>query len=511
MANPERIPLKVGMDTLATVLWRMGWDPRSTYGLTAALAILGWVLFRHPIGLVLGVLAVVPRWKAVSLINRNWEGFVSKAESIVREQGAIRLAVGSDVAESIVLRCGLGNSPLGATAKREYKISVVYICDAFFAVYQGATLNLPQLEIRLPAQGEEVYFRHVSAVNYNPPDIEVVLSNGKTMRKFDVGSEGGGKVLGALRAKLRAATLDPGHIRRGALQQAETRIETPVAVAAQELAQTSRPHADPTETSNTERYCYLSESKLKQLLNESSVLEVLIEQLQVPGEPKILKRLTPQEKMQCLENQIDHFRRTPTSVWFGVPRSEVLAASIWRAGEDRYYRDRGLLTRKLVRREWFCGVSDEDDLQIPVAKRLRGRGYEPYMEIPLGLARVDVLGFMKSGILSSAHLVAVELKNDYEQFKRALNQMATFAEYTNGVYMACTPDFAAEYLDHSQLSTGHWDRDVLERKLIGAGFGLLIVERQEVFEVIKPTERVPSSANSAKVVSSLTEVNVISC
>jgi len=435
MANPERIPLKVGLDTLATVLWRIGWDARPTYGLIAALAIVGWVLFKHPMGLVLGVLAVLPRWKAVSQINRNWETFVAKAESIVRQQGAIRLAVGSDIAESIVVRCGLGKAPFGATARPEYKISVVYICDAFFAVYQGAMLNLPQLEIRLPAQGEEVYFRHVSAVNYNPPDIEVVLSNGKTMRKFDVGVEGGGEVLGALGAKLRTATLDSGHMRKGGVPQAETTTDTSVPGAQGSKQVASRPNDVQPEPGDKDRYCYLSDSKLKQLLNEPSVVEVLVEQLEVPGEPKILKRLTPQEKMQCIETQIDHFRRTPTSVWFGVPRSEILAASIWRAGEDAYYRNKGLLTRRLVRREWFCGVSEEDDLRIPVAKWLRGRGYGPYMEIPLGLARVDVLGFMKPGILGSARLIAIELKNDHEQFKRALNQMATFAEYTNSVYM----------------------------------------------------------------------------
>ena len=265
------------------------------------------------------------------------------------------------------------------------------------------------------------------------------------------------------------------------------------------------------EGTGEERYCYLRIGKLRELPSDPSVLDVLVEQLEVPGEDKTLKRLSSQEKMECIETQIDHFRRSPTSVWFGVPTLEVLAASIWRVKDDPFYRKKGLLTEKLVHREWFCGVSEEDDLRIPVARWLKSRGYEPYMEIPMGSARVDVLGYMKARLSGSQRLMAIELKNDYEQFKRALNQMSTFGEYANAVYMACTPAFAAGYLDHNEQSTGHWDRDVLERKLTGGGFGLLVVEKEQVYEIAKPVERSPSDGNSSKVISALSSVNFVNC
>jgi hypothetical protein len=215
--------------------------------------------------------------------------------------------------------------------------------------------------------------------------------------------------------------------------------------------------------------------------------------------------------MELVHTQIDHFRRSPTSVWYGVPTLEVLAASIWRAGDNTFCRDKGLLTKKLVRRGWFCGVSEEDDLKIPVAKWLTRQGLEAYMEIPMGTGRVDVLGYRKPGLSSSGRLLAIELKNEYEQFKRAINQLGTFAEYSNVVYMACTPAFVAEYLDHNERSTGRWDREVLERKLAAGGFGLLVVERDQVYEVLRPVERTPSSANTSRVVSALSAVNLIEC
>jgi hypothetical protein len=61
--------------------------------------------------------------------------------------------------------------------------------------------------------------------------------------------------------------------------------------------------------------------------------------------------------------------------------------------------------------------------------------------------------------------------------KRGLDQMTTFAEYSHEVYMACTPDLAAQYLfKHANArSVRHWDPDVLDNKLERFGFGLLLV------------------------------------
>jgi len=509
MASVERVPLNIELDTVKRILWRFGWNPAPTYALLVGIAILGWALVHHPMGAAFGVLGLIPRWKAIGLINGRWKSYLSKAESVVKEQGAVRLGVDLVAAIPTVVRVGQGKAPFLTTPKPEYGVSVVYICDAFFAVYQGAVFNLPELFVQLPAQGEEVYFRHVSAVNYNPPNIEVILSNGKSMRKFDVGAEGGA-VLGALRAKLREPLT---HASASAAQRVGLKLGTQVEPGAENAKSqiTTEIPTLPLSGESDERYCYLRLGKLKQLLGEPSVLDVLIEQLEVPGDPKTLKPLTAQQKMQCIETQIDHFRRTPTSVWYGVPMLEVLAASIWRAADDPFYREKGLLTKKLVRREWFCGVSEEDDLRIPIAKWLRSKGCEPYMEIPLGSGRVDVLGTAKPALLGSSRFIAVELKNDYEQFKRALNQMSTFAEYANAVYMACTPDFAAEYLDHNEQSTGHWDLEVLERKLTSGGFGLLIVERDQAFEVVKPIEKEPSDANSVKVANALSTAHLIEC
>ncbi len=149
----------------------------------------------------------------------------------------------------------------------------------------------------------------------------------------------------------------------------------------------------------------------------------------------------------------------------------------------------------------FYDVAREEDLRRPVARWLQSRGDEPYMEIQLGRRRIDVLGYRRSG----PRLTAVELKNSDEEFRRGPDQMGSFAEYAHAVYLACTPAFAADYLERNaeHRAVNHWDPTLLDRKLKQGGFGLLIVERDTVFEVINPVEQSPSPERVAKVIGGL--------
>jgi hypothetical protein len=90
----------------------------------------------------------------------------------------------------------------------------------------------------------------------------------------------------------------------------------------------------------------------------------------------------------------------------------------------------------------------------------------PYAEVPCGTKRPDLVGVKKARLLSRGRTVAVELKNSEAQLRRGLDQMTTFAEYVNEVWLACTPLMAAEYLHkHTASKTvRHWDPEVLNRK-----------------------------------------------
>ena len=506
MAARNRLWLKPTIGNTDRILWYLGWEPRILNIAGLVLAVAGWALLRNPLGLLLGTIALVLRWKTAALINSTYQERIPEAVAGVRQEGASRLGVQLSDSEVHVIISGRGTSPFGVKAKPEYDISVLYIADVFFAIYAGGAFHVAKFEVELPAQGEEIYFRHVSAINYQDPLMEVVLANGRTTRQFKIGTVGETNVLEALRMKLRSASQQPARRALGVVPLEPPNIDVPAPEPLTRVESAGGRRTEETASDEEERYCYLRFSKLMQLYQDPIVLDALIEKLEVPGKASVLKRLTEREKQEAIETQVDHFRRSPTSVWHGVPTYEVLAASIWRAQYDEF------LPRRLVR-EIFARVSQEEDLLRPVSKWLVGRGYEPYMEVPLGRRRIDVLGHRPASIGRAPALTAVELKNEDMQFARGIDQMGTFAEYAHAVYLACTPAFCAEYLDRNTESRGvnHWDPDVLGRKLTSGGFGLLIVARDTVFEVLKPTERTPSSANIATAVNGLSSVRRVEC
>lgn len=245
------------------------------------------------------------------------------------------------------------------------------------------------------------------------------------------------------------------------------------------------------------RFCYLRVRQIKQLLKDSRVLTALLDELQVPAKGANLAKLSDADKLSAIESQIEHFRRTKTSVWHGVHPAEVFAASVYRADK---------LSEKAVC-DIFCGVRKEANLLGPVAKWMTNAGLTPYPEVPMGMKRIDVLGYKKARFFTTMRSVGIELKNEFTQFERSLDQMTTFREYTHVMYLACPPLLAAKYLDKyaSAPSIKHWEPDALKRKLATFGFGLLLVEGEEVFEVMKPTEREPDAKRSEDLADTLSK------
>ncbi len=268
MSTRNRFLLKHGLGYTERIMWYLGWEPRVLNIAALVLGAAGWVLLHSPFGLLLGTIALILRWKTATLINVTYQERISEAESLVKEEGARRLGVQLSNSENYVITSGRGKSPFGVKAKPDYDITVVYIADVFFAVYVGASFQVAKFEIELPAKGEETYFRHVSAINYQDPLIEVVLANGRTMRQFKVGSVGEATVLEALRAKLRSGSKpqrtpvasvpsESGIIPQMPVSAPMPVVDSPKPLRAEEVA-----------PDGEERHCYLRFSKLMQLYQD---------------------------------------------------------------------------------------------------------------------------------------------------------------------------------------------------------------------------------------------------
>jgi len=225
-----------------------------------------------------------------------------------------------------------------------------------------------------------------------------------------------------------------------------------------------------------ERWCYAESDVLEELIEESRVLDELLIQLGVPGKASTLRRLSDDDKWDSIEQQIESFSETKTSIWYKVEPAEILSASIFRSKLP-------LKIKTLL----FPRAKKECDLFEPVASWLEDDGYQIHDEIPMGRKRIDVLGFKKVFFVKNK-LLGIELKNQISQLARGVDQMTTFSQYCHHVYLACTPWMAAEYLAHHAAGRGvkHWDSDFLDNKLMHLGFGLLLVEGDDVFEYLKP-------------------------
>lgn len=235
-------------------------------------------------------------------------------------------------------------------------------------------------------------------------------------------------------------------------------------------------------------YCYIPGLILKEILAESDqfgLLDHLVQGLEVPGKPAVLKKLSNAEKLRAIENQAEHFRESPTSLWRNVEIPEILAASIWRHGPPK------------VTQVIFGAVKKENDLLKPAGQWLRAKDLKVYDEVPMGTKRVDLAGYKEGGWFSSDQIISIELKNDIEQLKRGLDQMTTFADYSSEVYMACTPAMAATYLDkHAEArNVRHWEPEVLNDKLRKFGFGLLLIDGKDAQVALPAKQLSPSSKN----------------
>ncbi|MGH9401983.1 MAG: hypothetical protein ACRD2P_07755 [Terriglobia bacterium] len=473
----EPILISGEMPLGSRLLWYFAWNRRPVYISAVVLAIVGTFLFRSPYGLVVGIIPLGLLFKATKFVNSTAPELIEAAKATTLKAGTERVGVGLENSDAVALALpARERGPLGVRPASQCTFSCIYITDASFSTFTGSSFSLPDRTLRNATTAEEIYFRHVSAINQHDGYIEIMLNRGNKPRRIDIGNDPNGmRLLDTLRTRSRTPE------KPAAIPQAPVEIipleQAPLTITA----------------SDDERYCYIRASKLMEYYSDPTVIDALVERLQVPGTVATHRLMTEKDKKAAIEAQIDHFSQTSSSFWYGLPHREILAASLWRCGGE-------FLSRRVIE-DKFYDVAREEDLRRPVARWLLARNEEPYMEIQLGRRRIDVLGCNRRG----SRLTAVELKNSDEEFRRGPDQMGSFAEYAHAVYLACTPSFATDYLERNaeHKAVNHWDPTLLNRKLRQGGFGLLIVEREHVFEVIKPVEQSPSPERVAKIVASL--------
>jgi len=247
-------------------------------------------------------------------------------------------------------------------------------------------------------------------------------------------------------------------------------------------------------------YCYLRGATLRVLLDDGACLDTLMAALGVTGKPAQNRKMPPKEKWQAIEHQIAHLQKTPTGPWYQIDASEIVAATLFRV--------LGSKAAKL-----FGAARSEEALRQPIVSWLkREKKLNVYDEVSTARNRADVMGYGKDGLFfKSDFVVAVELKNDLRELKRAADQLLTYSEYAHEVYLACTPYMAAECLhEHASAPTvRNWDPEWLNNRLRKIGAGLLLVnmgngrQEPEIITALKPMQQSPNPKKLAEVLRSI--------
>jgi len=474
----QPIHIDTGLDLSSRTLWYLGWNRRPLFILAVIFAVTGAIMTQSGGGLLFAIIPLAVYLYAIQRVKQDTRGILDSAKDAIVRAGAERVGMSFDTSDHTILMIPSSFSQL-LLPPSLYNFTCVYVSDAFFAIFLGSSFDLATRQIQLATTAEEFYFRHITAINQNDDSIEIIFTRAGKSKKLATGNDpNAATLLAKLRAKLRNPPFIP-----------PSPADEPVSIATPPPIKLA-----PDDT----RYCYIRASKLLEYFADPKVIAALMLQLAVPGTAATHSHMDDNGKRAAIEAWVNNFQRTSTSYWYGCNPYEIIAASIWRMG--------GIHLSGRVVRDKFYDVAREEDLMRPVARWLQARGDTPYMEIPLGRRRIDVLGYN-----NKSRLTAIELKNSDEEFRRGPDQMATFAEYAHAVYLACTPAFAAEYLERNaeNRNVNRWDATLLDRKLKQGGYGLLIVERDHVFEVIKPIGQNPSEEKVNRIIHSLPALHKI--
>jgi len=230
------------------------------------------------------------------------------------------------------------------------------------------------------------------------------------------------------------------------------------------------------------RWCYARGDRLNTASNDEAILSRLIDVMKPPGQPAQLHALDVEQKRCVVAEQIAHLRTASASKFRDINAAEVFAAHLHAATLPGN-----------TRAEIFGRVNVESLLLPPVSAWLRAKELDVLSEVPLGANKADVVGYRNKTFWVEEKLVAIELKNTLDELDRGFAQLSTYCDYAHEVYLACTPDLAAQFLwRHARApNVMRWEPKLLDARLKALGCGLLLVEGAEVVAVLNGKTREP--------------------
>jgi hypothetical protein len=190
------------------VRWWIGWRPKATIVTCVCLGAVMSAANSSAVPLmVLLVLGVCIWVKGTQTVKTHAPRLLAEVEAQCVAAGARKL--GMDVApeQTFLMRGEMrGENDERYTLipfSTKHKLTVIYVTDAFIGVYAGSSYDLKELQTRLGSTTKEVYYPHVSGVEFCPPIFKLATSSEQMIYPISDNPEVGEAALNAIRAKLR--------------------------------------------------------------------------------------------------------------------------------------------------------------------------------------------------------------------------------------------------------------------------------------------------------------------
>jgi len=172
-----------------------------------------------------------------------------------------------------------------------------------------------------------------------------------------------------------------------------------------------------------------------------------------------------EKRMKMLENASKMLESRHAPFYKNHTWEEILAQHIYKAvNQSRAFND------------IFGHVVNEDELYGMLRNHLKRDGYTVYETYDLrGGGRWPDLYAVKRGRLGGIRTISVDAKVNYDAFKRLHEQCATFARFSNQVFVATTPGMVAEVGVEQEYSVAHGEA-AFKRLVEPAGAGAYVID-----------------------------------
>lgn len=221
------------------------------------------------------------------------------------------------------------------------------------------------------------------------------------------------------------------------------------------------------------RHCYVRAGTFQALLETPGAVELLLDLLGSEEEPPRLERGSRDQQIRLLRQRAIHLAVQPGSPFHGLSIEEILVVSAYTSA----WFDKTAWKRDVSRHP------DETELNALCREWLRARVAVIRSGQQLGRPHWRLLGYASADYIVPEQLVsAIAPCTSGQMLDADLHQLARDSTFAHEVYLACSPATALDYLQLRAQSGRplRWDTSVLDRRLRHLGFGLLLVEREDV-------------------------------